>query len=701
MATSNSFGDSLLDTLLQERSAIWSQQSWSEERKQQQWASRKAALCPQSLQSPLPGLDLPGLERQPRASGRQLAQSNFDNQALNRSGKSNMARSATSHPARSVPSIVTTDKVKRSYQDESTALSSSYTYGTGLSQCAQTSSPRQLEGVQEFDPATYLAQLSSDCDDSPISVTKRQRVDSFGASQPTPHSYQHYPCVPSVPSMTPSTSMSSSNHLPPSSFVGAENMSRQSSGMSSSFPQSFDMLRFASQSSGSDAPFVLEDDLNMPYISCNTERRAKNAPTSAGFTSNNNEQLFSNIGFVGQGFPSSENSPIYHSDVRTGAQGYAPQPPFSYTLNQKPDLTLRSQPLGADAGSQQMSRDSSMQSNSSSASSNFDATKASQRRLKHIQNSAKQHIIPRAVATTGPTSSPSSDSKPATKLSSNTSNAKLALPKQTYQRPSHPKLLCNLCSDYPNGFRGDHELNRHYERAHAPRRKVWICVDPSQNPDFARNPLHATAADTENHQPAKPLSICKQCKQGKHYNVYYNAAAHLRRAHFCPRKRGRRAKGESRESRAGKAGGDWPPIEWLKSRGWLREIEVTSEEADKNEREESAEALFDDLQNSIPPLPRELGGQQHMAFPMQQQQQWHFASSPATPVDWHFDDDYSAMFTPPFPQPLKNGLAASIEAPEMMHSMSAPGAFNMGYATDEDLMFGNGYTSMDHFGSDM
>jgi hypothetical protein len=110
-------------------------------------------------------------------------------------------------------------------------------------------------------------------------------------------------------------------------------------------------------------------------------------------------------------------------------------------------------------------------------------------------------------------------------------------------------------------------LRRHFERAHAQCRRVWICVDPNNS-------------TKEGWRPARPLTICKQCKQQKQYNVYYNAAAHLRRAHFCPRKRGRKARGEERESRAGKAGGDWPPIDWLKANGWLKEIEVGPAEFD-------------------------------------------------------------------------------------------------------------------------
>lgn len=133
----------------------------------------------------------------------------------------------------------------------------------------------------------------------------------------------------------------------------------------------------------------------------------------------------------------------------------------------------------------------------------------------------------------------------------------------------------------PAGFRGEHELRRHWDREHAHTRKVWICIEPTTRTDW---------------WPAKPLSSCKQCKQQKQYNVYYNAAAHLRRAHFCPRKRGRKAKGEERESRAGKAGGDWPPIDWLKAHGWLKEIEVSSVQ-----KSTSAGASLDGLTGAVKP----------------------------------------------------------------------------------------------------
>jgi hypothetical protein len=139
---------------------------------------------------------------------------------------------------------------------------------------------------------------------------------------------------------------------------------------------------------------------------------------------------------------------------------------------------------------------------------------------------------------------------------------------QTYQRPQHPKLYCRYCKDHPDGFRGEHELQRHTNRAHSTRRKVWVCVEPSPN-GFLAN--------------------CKACRTKKKYGAYYNAAAQwvysspyhttltdltlhsLRRAHFNPRKRGRKAKTEA-EKRGGKGGGDWPPMQTLKE-NWMREIE--------------------------------------------------------------------------------------------------------------------------------
>ncbi|KAL6911166.1 hypothetical protein GGI43DRAFT_379095 [Trichoderma evansii] len=116
--------------------------------------------------------------------------------------------------------------------------------------------------------------------------------------------------------------------------------------------------------------------------------------------------------------------------------------------------------------------------------------------------------------------------------------------KTTYQRPPLRRVFCRKCNEYPEGFRGEHELRRHTDAKHAALVKRWVCCEPEG---------HSPASP----QPTIPLSSCKACVMQKHYGAYYNAAAHLRRAHFNPH-------------RGGKASGDWPPMSLLKD--WMREV---------------------------------------------------------------------------------------------------------------------------------
>ncbi|KAI9778502.1 MAG: hypothetical protein M1839_008032 [Geoglossum umbratile] len=127
-----------------------------------------------------------------------------------------------------------------------------------------------------------------------------------------------------------------------------------------------------------------------------------------------------------------------------------------------------------------------------------------------------------------------------------------------YTRPQHPRVMCDKCDDYPEGFRGDHELRRHKDRAHALTRITYITTQ---------------CTDASGPFPEIPLANCKPCRKGKKYYAYYNAAAHLRRSHFNPKKK-RKGKGKfsSRddERRGGKAGGDTPTMEVL--RRWMKEV---------------------------------------------------------------------------------------------------------------------------------
>ncbi|KAI5463014.1 hypothetical protein BGZ63DRAFT_402355 [Mariannaea sp. PMI_226] len=119
----------------------------------------------------------------------------------------------------------------------------------------------------------------------------------------------------------------------------------------------------------------------------------------------------------------------------------------------------------------------------------------------------------------------------------------------SFRRPSLRRLFCDKCNEHPDGFRGEHELKRHVDAKHSPMVKRWICKEP-------KNP------DPSGPQPVIPLSRCKACLAQKRYGAYYNAAAHLRRAHFRPH-------------RAGKASGDWPSMSAL--RDWMREVQQSAD----------------------------------------------------------------------------------------------------------------------------
>jgi hypothetical protein len=135
------------------------------------------------------------------------------------------------------------------------------------------------------------------------------------------------------------------------------------------------------------------------------------------------------------------------------------------------------------------------------------------------------------------------------------------------------RLKCPVCTDYPDGFRSEHELRRHTNRVHRKTRKVWMTVDTSPDQTFLAN--------------------CKACQTGKRYNECYNAASHLRRMHFHPHKRGERKMTAAEARRGGKPGDLDPPMEVLKT-NWLREVDEII--GDDNE------PLSDDVSNvSLPP----------------------------------------------------------------------------------------------------
>ncbi|PSR90476.1 hypothetical protein BD289DRAFT_215460 [Coniella lustricola] len=150
-----------------------------------------------------------------------------------------------------------------------------------------------------------------------------------------------------------------------------------------------------------------------------------------------------------------------------------------------------------------------------------------------------------------------------------TSPIPAAKARPSYQRPPLRRVYCAKCNENPEGFRGEHELRRHTDAKHASLVKRWICCEPQ-------------SSGTSTPHPVVPLSKCKACFVQKRYGAYYNAAAHLRRAHFNPH-------------RGGKASGDWPPMTILKD--WMREVrhsmDVQDQDTDSGEEETEFRQLSD------------------------------------------------------------------------------------------------------------
>ena len=160
---------------------------------------------------------------------------------------------------------------------------------------------------------------------------------------------------------------------------------------------------------------------------------------------------------------------------------------------------------------------------------------------------------------------------------SEASEARIAIPKSVYSRPPPERIQCPDCSIHPRGYRGEHELQRHRARVHAPKRKVYLCVDASSD--------------------GKLLADCSQCKKGKFYNAYYNAAAHLRRRHFDDSKRGKgQSKSSTAQRRGGKGAGQYPPMDVLKK--FLKEIEIDMDDP------RNAMEVDDDDDNDTSSLPQ-------------------------------------------------------------------------------------------------
>lgn len=281
------------------------------------------------------------------------------------------------------------------------------------------------------------------------------------------------------------------------------------------------------------------------------------------------------------------------------------------------------------------STSNSSESNESVTSARSSFSRQSRREREINAAAASRPLAPKASPPVAEAvSAPSNVQMAQIQSSDGSSKTVGVISKTPYVRPSHPKIMCQHCNERPDGFRGTHELDRHIARAHAAVRKGYICVAPSFNETFLDN--------------------CKHCRNQKVYGAYYNAAAHLRRAHFHPRKRGR--KGKNDEKRGGIGGGDHPAMDWLKQH-WIQELEVP------NKPSSSATALSPDSASDSAPETLD-------AEPM--------AYEPTF-------DGHDKLLYPPGQQalptlPLDYGLSASIHAGAVVCDGDGAG---FGFATHE------------------
>ena len=216
-----------------------------------------------------------------------------------------------------------------------------------------------------------------------------------------------------------------------------------------------------------------------------------------------------------------------------------------------PVLSAPPAPSSASAADTNMKR-------SNSTDSNWSACSEAPSHNSQSSSSGAKKLAPKLQTSSLPISRESSSSgHEVIRKQSADGSMKEVVPitKALYVRPHHDKIKCSHCDVKPDGFRGEHELRRHTERAHPThRRKAFICIDISPGQTF--------------------LADCKACVAQKRYNAYYNAAAHLRRVHFNPKKKGSKGKIKPEESRGGKGGGDWPAMDIVKE--WMKEIEETT-----------------------------------------------------------------------------------------------------------------------------
>jgi hypothetical protein len=408
-----------------------------------------------------------------------------------------------------------------SFDDQSNAYVFSDASMSRQQQSQPTHETFTNDSMVEYSPDDYVDFIETS-DDAQLPLSQPHHQSQL---QLTPHNHW-------MPSLDASTSPSTpSTALMTPVTLSSNSMSRQSS-FNSHFVGDFPMLRSDSQMYpilSEDGSVSFQPDVNL--VQKTISSHADSLPflsSSTGFTG-----LPSETSFL------SPVAPVSSASVHALAAPHQESEPYLVEDMRRSASAPSTSASDSDASC-------------ASASLNRFHTRHVRREREIIVQGGSCRIAPKADPCVLQTKSASPNAQMMRIQSEDGSSRHVGLiSKAPYVRPQHPKILCPHCSERPDGFRGTHELDRHIARAHTAVRKGFICVAPAFDKNF--------------------LSGCKHCRNKKVYGAYYNAAAHLRRAHFHPRKRGR--KGKNDEKRGGIGGGDDPPMDYLKQH-WICEIEV-------------------------------------------------------------------------------------------------------------------------------